>query len=506
MSSPSVLLVLLLSTSRRALGQLAMPGAVAPACDFGKLDETVRRINGACASHTAQTAATAACDLGCAAVLFSPQGEGCLPVLEKMYVSGNHGAAFKELSRVVKACQGLPPRSVVDWLGKLQKAGRCPGSRLGGVAQVRMNSRSQPDLSSKTPPAACVNSYEAKSGRNNCNNLLHAGLTCSKDFCRARSCRYKGLCDKMCHLCEVRTTRPPPALGNKCVAEMPKLVASTHKGGACCYAGARCNDPKAQNFGLPKTCSAACAAFMNPWMARCSAFLKTQFGQEKDGANHFQEFERFTNMCKTIDQHSIASPPPPPPPPPTPPPPTPPPNPFFDTVVEHKSASVDKAHATYTLAIRLKAAAKNVYTIFGDRNTPMILPPAFQMKSPFGANVGGVDPMFYQFKPASEFDSWITIGITQSDSGKMGTIGIKFDGWTEKTGITVTNGAVFYMDPNAGPSKTSKGPKCCTKSGDIVLAQLTVKAGYNGYAQMDIGGHSTRGSDWHQKAVMFKLL
>jgi hypothetical protein len=202
-------------------------------------------------------------------------------------------------------------------------------------------------------------------------------------------------------------------------------------------------------------------------------------------------------------------PPPPPPPPPTPAPPSV--NPYFETVVEPSATSVDKAHTTYTLAIKLKAAAKNVYTIFGEQTSPMILPPAFQMKAPLGANIGGVDPLFFQFKAAARFDSWITIGITQSDRGKMGTIGVKFDFWNEQTGLTVKDGAVFYMDPDSGPGKASTGPKCCTKGGAIVLAQLTVKAGYKGFASMNIGGRSAptggrqKGADWRQRSVLFKL-
>jgi hypothetical protein len=60
------------------------------------------------------------------------------------------------------------------------------------------------------PPVACVNTYETQGGNNKCSALVAAGLKCSTDFCRAKSCQYRGLCDKMCHLCAA-STRPAPA-------------------------------------------------------------------------------------------------------------------------------------------------------------------------------------------------------------------------------------------------------------------------------------------------------
>ena len=105
-----------------------------------------------------------------------------------------------------------------------------------------------------------------------------------------------------------------------------------------------------------------------------------------------------------------------------------------------------------------------------------------------GSSVGGADPMFFQFKAAAEFDSWLSVGITQGDSGgKIGTVGMKFDAWTAATALSVSDGAIFWMNPDSGPGHSAPkalGSKCCV--GDaIVLAQLTVPKAYHGTATMN---------------------
>merc|ERR1711871_1080933 len=173
-------------------------------------------------------------------------------------------------------------------------------------------------------------------------------------------------------------------------------------------------------------------------------------------------------------------------------------------VVTQKSSSMDTSHTTYVLGVRLGAQAKNVYTIFGENTNPLVVPPAFHLPPPLGASVGGVDPMFFQFKPASQFDSWLTIGITQGDSGSMGTIGFQFKKWTDKQGLTVTDGAIFWMNPDSGPGRNAAGPKCCV--GDaITLAQLTVSTKYQGKATMNVGGRSIHGSDFREHSLEFPI-
>ena len=57
------------------------------------------------------------------------------------------------------------------------------------------------------------------------------------------------------------------------------------------------------------------------------------------------------------------------------------------------------------------------------------------------------------FSVAGIYDSWITVGITTGDStSAMGSIGFQWDQWTATTGLNTTNGAVFWTNPDAGPT------------------------------------------------------
>ena len=139
------------------------------------------------------------------------------------------------------------------------------------------------------------------------------------------------------------------------------------------------------------------------------------------------------------------------------------------------------------LSVQLSGEAANVYTVFGEPDAEMSLPPAYQTDAPFGANTGGVDPGFFSVMPTSAFDSWLTVGLTEGDSaGALGSVGIDWETWTPDTGLTIDNGAVFWMDPNAGPG---------SDSGDIVLAQVTVPTGTEFTAVLNVQGRGTGARD-----------
>jgi hypothetical protein len=131
---------------------------------------------------------------------------------------------------------------------------------------------------------------------------------------------------------------------------------------------------------------------------------------------------------------------------------------------------------------------------------PMIIPAAFQVAAPFGADIGGANEAFFSFMPAAEYDSWITVGITGGDaSGAMATIGIDFESWDLTSALRVTDGALFYMEPSSGPS------------GEVVLAQLTVPTDAGGSSRVFSCGCQGRtagaaqGNDYQQHGLMFEL-
>lgn len=144
----------------------------------------------------------------------------------------------------------------------------------------------------------------------------------------------------------------------------------------------------------------------------------------------------------------------------------------------------------WRLKVTLKGGARNVYAMFGVEDHALELPPAYQVPEPFGVSVGGVNPLFFEtavgdHKP--EFDSWVTIGETGGTIGQIATIGIDWTCWQDHDvqgcddrggKIEITDGAVFWMDPNEGPDGVDT--RTCPDQNDnrcpIVVAQVTMRA------------------------------
>lgn len=126
-------------------------------------------------------------------------------------------------------------------------------------------------------------------------------------------------------------------------------------------------------------------------------------------------------------------------------------------------------YSTYHLSLIVKNSnVKNIYAIYGDDENspkPMIIPPAYQSIINFNSNIGGVLPAIINIDPDSQYDSWLTIGITDgnSDNAVM-TVGIDFSSWTETSGIHTTNGAVFTLDPEIN----------IVDGDEYIVAQITI--------------------------------
>ena len=122
----------------------------------------------------------------------------------------------------------------------------------------------------------------------------------------------------------------------------------------------------------------------------------------------------------------------------------------------------------------------------------MSIPPAYQEPTPFGANTGGTNPAFWAVMAGAQFDSWLTVGITEGDSGgALSSIGLDFDAWTADDALSTDDGAVFWMVPDDGPAAGT----------DAVVAQITVAAGSAGSATMGLQGRSSTGEDWQSTNI-----
>lgn len=182
---------------------------------------------------------------------------------------------------------------------------------------------------------------------------------------------------------------------------------------------------------------------------------------------------------------------------------------FLDAVVELTGAQVD-GMTTYWLGVQPKyawtanAGAFSIYAIFGDNEhqgaTTMTFPPAFQEPAPFGADIGGVNPLLVALSPTAATDSWLTVGVNEgSSAGSIATVGIDFTQWTDTQPLAIENGAVFWMDPTAAPQLGQTG----AGGSRVQVAQLTVPTGTAWRAVVNIQGKDNNADDWKHHGLVF---
>ena len=184
---------------------------------------------------------------------------------------------------------------------------------------------------------------------------------------------------------------------------------------------------------------------------------------------------------------------------------------FFRTVATTVAAATNVAsgHMAYTLLVQPRAGTapgtgpRNVYAVYGEQNNAMELPPAFHVPAPFGCDIGGTNPQFWAINADSQWDSWLTIGITQGDPHNlMSSIGIDWSSWTDVSGLSVDDGAVFWMDPSDAPPFTDSPD-------GVVIGQITVPSAAPVSGRCVILSAQGRSSgdeeDWEERAVHFAL-
>jgi hypothetical protein len=88
---------------------------------------------------------------------------------------------------------------------------------------------------------------------------------------------------------------------------------------------------------------------------------------------------------------------------------------------------------------------------------PTTIPGARQVAAPFGTNFNGVNPQYFEYNAEAEFDSWLSVGMTDGGT-EVSSIGVNAAAWDEETDLVVTNGAVYWMSPpNATPRREEVG-------------------------------------------------
>ena len=153
-----------------------------------------------------------------------------------------------------------------------------------------------------------------------------------------------------------------------------------------------------------------------------------------------------------------------------------------------------------------------IYTLYGNGDDAMIVPPGFQEPAPFGADLGGVSPAFYAFMPGAEVDSWLTVSHAEGNTDpSLSSIGIDWTVWTDIEGLTIGDGAIFFMEPSAAPlpipADGSEATLPVSAGSKTLVAQLTVATGSRFLLSTSCQGRSTDAGvpDWSVTGLYFTV-
>ena len=114
-------------------------------------------------------------------------------------------------------------------------------------------------------------------------------------------------------------------------------------------------------------------------------------------------------------------------------------------------------------------------------------------------------PVIVNIDSEAQYDSWLTIGITDGNSdNEVMTVGIDFSTWSETSGIHTTNGAVFTMDPEIN----------IVDGDEYIVAQITIPNDRSAELTLNAQGrtkceeHNNCNKDnraWKQEGIVFNI-
>ena len=174
--------------------------------------------------------------------------------------------------------------------------------------------------------------------------------------------------------------------------------------------------------------------------------------------------------------------------------------PKITEVTNCNSGGID-GYTTYLLSVVIKPNMniKNIYAIFGDKEHVMYLPPAYNLETSSNQNIGGISSYMSEIIPNMQYDSWLTIGITNGNvNNQVSSIGIDFDSWTTVNGINVDNGAVYVTDPQ----------QILSNNDEYIIGQITTSTNSDYTAIFNIQGKTlddTIDRSWVENNVLFEL-
>ena len=180
------------------------------------------------------------------------------------------------------------------------------------------------------------------------------------------------------------------------------------------------------------------------------------------------------------------------------------------TEITHCNQGGIDDHTTYqlSLVIQPNMNIKNIYAIYGETTNKniMYIPPAYQSTLNKGKNIGGISEYMVSIFPETNYDSWLTIGLTNGDPNNLiSAVGIDFEDWSENNAMNVDNGAVFVMDPSS--------TDLSIQGSEIIIAQLTVPTQSTSTAIINVQGKTlvydegnTETEHWSEDNIHFPLI
>tara|TARA_B100001094_G_scaffold135535_1_gene131249 strand:+ start:695 stop:2326 length:1632 start_codon:yes stop_codon:yes gene_type:complete len=170
------------------------------------------------------------------------------------------------------------------------------------------------------------------------------------------------------------------------------------------------------------------------------------------------------------------------------------------TEITHCSQGGIYGYTTYQLSLIIQPDMdiKNIYAIYGERENRLIIPPAYQIDEPFNTDIGGMSENIIQIDPDSQYDSWLTIGITDGNKRNLiSTIGIDFKDWSISEGLNVDNGAIFQMDPEVP----------LVPGDEYIIGQLTIPSNTNARAVVNVQGRyiNNKEGSWMEQNIVFDI-
>ena len=144
---------------------------------------------------------------------------------------------------------------------------------------------------------------------------------------------------------------------------------------------------------------------------------------------------------------------------------------------------------TYRIYVDLDAGAR-LDAVFGSADNPLHLGGAALYQNAFGGNMStNINPLLYGAFPSLVHDSWVTIGLADSDGGNvLAQQGVDFTAFGDE--VTTSNGS-WYVTPDDAQGAEN--------GGRVLIAQLTLSGGGSDsdlYGSLNFQGKDADGNTW----------